>query len=569
MMSKGFLPLDGPSAIPDDRCGQLTQQLAATRLNGRFAEELTLALEQRRVSDGIAMLTAAESEIMKIGPDQPNSARLLLLLAQWVDLGYRDHRFLQSVLAKFPSQCRKTLSMEDYLHLRMAEAFRALASGENDGCIAALDFVCKSLQELGETANLALAHFWKGRAHRKKGEYETSLAHIMCARKMAQTQNDRIFSAVIQVQESWLLFQKGMTREALQTLSKAESVLKTTDHYVAMGNIESARGRIVRRLGEYTKALEHFSRAMELFARRDPNHLNLARTLVNAAYVRRLLALQIRKRIDRHAQSGRSRPAASRSEISTSESRRLQYEELSQRALHDLTRARQIYDLHGHRDGIGNVLLNLGYLHLDRGDIDKASLQAVEAYRSGRELEDKILMARARILEAAIENAHVEEQTGEDVDVALHANRARKYSEEALELAHATQNLRLLAGACIARGITAANDFFQDWEGARERASEATRLIGPGDNDHLVEDLSVLKSRIVAACGIHDALRNWSEGVVGNKTFQQVSEEFAEIVIPKVWMREGKRISKVAARLSISPKKVRRILRNAGEIGRD
>jgi hypothetical protein len=83
-----------------------------------------------------------------------------------------------------------------------------------------------------------------------------------------------------------------------------------------------------------------------------------------------------------------------------------------------------------------------------------------------------------------------------------------------------------------------------------------------------VEGLAVLKSRIVQASGINDTLRGWSEGMVGNKTFQQISEEFAEIVIPKVWMREGRRIARVAARLSISPKKVRRILRNAGSIGR-
>jgi hypothetical protein len=34
-------------------------------------------------------------------------------------------------------------------------------------------------------------------------------------------------------------------------------------------------------------------------------------------------------------------------------------------------------------------------------------------------------------------------------------------------------------------------------------------------------------------------------------------------VIPKVWMREDRKISKVAEKLSISPKKVRRILRKA------
>jgi DNA-binding NtrC family response regulator len=57
--------------------------------------------------------------------------------------------------------------------------------------------------------------------------------------------------------------------------------------------------------------------------------------------------------------------------------------------------------------------------------------------------------------------------------------------------------------------------------------------------------------------------------MVGNKTFQQVQEEFAEIVIPKVWAREGKNISRVVERLSISPKKIRRILRNTGLSGKD
>jgi hypothetical protein len=176
-------------------------------------------------------------------------------------------------------------------------------------------------------------------------------------------------------------------------------------------------------------------------------------------------------------------------------------------------------------------------------------------------------MARARILQSAIENAHVEEQTGDAADIGSHANRARQFGEEALMLAHGTQNRRLLAGACIARGTTAANDFFQDWETARAFAAEATGLIGPGDRDQAVEDLAALKSRIVRASGIDDVLRSWSEGFVGSKTFQQVVEEFAEIVIPRVWIRQDRKISRVAASLSISPKKVRRILRNAGYIG--
>lgn len=39
-------------------------------------------------------------------------------------------------------------------------------------------------------------------------------------------------------------------------------------------------------------------------------------------------------------------------------------------------------------------------------------------------------------------------------------------------------------------------------------------------------------------------------------------EEFTEIVIPKIWLREDSKISRVATRLSMSPKKMRRILAN-------
>jgi len=229
-----------------------------------------------------------------------------------------------------------------------------------------------------------------------------------------------------------------------------------------------------------------------------------------------------------------------------------------------LRQAREIYALYPHSAGLGAVIVNSGYLHLDGGDIDRAGREALEAYRIGHEKNDQILMARARVLQTATENAKVEEQLGDDVDMALHANHAKQFSEEALTLAKHTQNRRLLAAAYIARGMTAGNEFFQEWDLAKRCAREATDLIGVGENDHLLDDLAALKSHIMQASGINETLRGWSEGMVGEKTFQQVAEEFAEIVIPKVWLREGRKISRVAQCLSISPKKVRRILRNAG-----
>jgi tetratricopeptide (TPR) repeat protein len=536
-------------------------------IESKFVKDLSRALNLRHISEGAAMLNTAESALANLPPGDPHATELLLLVAQWVDVGYRNHRLLDSLLEKFPLESRRKLTLEDFLRLRMAEGFQALSAEELDRAIAAFQFVLSAEPEAPDEHLATLAHFWKGRAYRKKGEYETALHEIVAARELAQKNREfGSLTAVIQIHESWVMFQKGQRKEALRLLAHAETTLKDTDHYLALGNIESARGRIVRRSGEYLKALDHFDRAIAIYSSGDPNHRSLARTLVNSAYVKRLLALQLRKRID----AGARKPDSSRkadekgSGVNDPAAMRARYQQLFSEAQAQLRQARKIYASHGHSAGIGTVIVNAGSLHLDRGDIDRAAREALEAYRIGHEKGDHILMARARVLQAAAENAKVEEQLGEDVDTALHADHAKQFSEDALEFARHTQNRRLLAGAYIARGTTAANDFFQDWDLARRCANEATELMGAGENDHLADELAALKSRITQASGINDTLRGWSEGVVGDKTFQQVTEEFAEIVIPKVWLREDRKISRVAQSLSISPKKVRRILRNAG-----
>jgi len=534
----------------------------------QFVQELSQALSLRRVSDGIAMLDKAEGEWAKVAPGEPHATELLLLIAQWVDVGYRDYHLLDRLLVSFRAECRRRLPLEDYLRLRMVEGFRALSSEQVDTAIEIFDFVLRTEFGMADDRLLTVAHFWKGRAHRKKGEYELAFEEIVCAREQAQkSHEDAVFTAVIQIHESWLLFQRGMRKEALRLLSHAELTLKGTDHFLARGNIESARGRIVRRSGEYAKALEHFGQAITIYSAGNTHHRNLARALVNSAYVKRLLALQLRRRIDARAINSDRRSGEHRCSVvsgTTAAALRSRHQQLSDEAISQLQQAREIYTLQGHFGGLGAVTVNCGYLHLDAGDIDLASREALEAYRIGKEKSDYILMARARVLQAAAENAKIEEQLGEEVDTALHANQARRFSEEALTLAKHTQNRRLLAAAHIACGITAANDFFQEWDLARSCVSAAMTLVGVGESDHVLDDLAALKSRIMRASGINETLRGWSEGIMGEKTFQQITEEFAEIVIPKVWQREGKKVSRVAECLSVSPKKVRRILRRAG-----
>jgi tetratricopeptide (TPR) repeat protein len=540
---------------------------APMTLEPDFLESLRQAHANRRIAEGVALLDESRDALLGLAPDDPCAPELTLLIAQWLDVGYRDAELLNLLLQRFTPELRQRMPVQQYLSIRMAEAYQAFSTDDMDAAIKILRFILMSEQECADPGLIVLAHFWKARAHRKKGEYDLALDDIAAARRMAASlPGGQIFAAVIQIQESWILFQRSNRKAALRLLDEAEAVLSSTDYFVALGNIESARGRIVRRAGEYARSLEHFERAIAIYSSGDPTHANLGRTLVNAAYVKRLLAQQLRKQIEAHRPNGDGGSyAASKSERRSNQ--RSRYFELCRQAMDQLQHAREIYHSRGHTSGIGSVILNTGYLHVDRGDIDSAAREAEEAHKLGLEKNDHILMARARILQASVENARVDEQLDDEEDIAIHAETAKRYCEEALVLAHHTQNRRLLASASVASGMTAANDFFQHWELAKQRAREARELLDPDEADSLLHELAVLNARIVQASGVNDALRSWSEGMVGDKTFQQITEEFAELVIPKVWLREGRTVSRVAQRLCISPKKVRRILRNTGHLG--
>ena len=239
--------------------------------------------------------------------------------------------------------------------------------------------------------------------------------------------------------------------------------------------------------------------------------------------------------------------------------------QLRREALEHLEAARDIYQQRPNHHGVGTVYLNAAYIHLDGGDFQRAEEEAVSAYELGEEKQDYILMGRARILECMIENAKVEEEIGGGADPGSHARRALECSQEAIDLAKHTQHHLLLANAHLWQGLTQCNSFFDNPEAARESYDLARASCGANQPDNnMWQDLQTLGAKILRKGSVHPALKAWSQGAVGEKTFRQISEEFAEIVIARVWEREGRKVSRVAARLSISPKKVRRILARVG-----
>jgi hypothetical protein len=166
------------------------------------------------------------------------------------------------------------------------------------------------------------------------------------------------------------------------------------------------------------------------------------------------------------------------------------------------------------------------------------------------------------MLQSAVERAKLEKQIEEGLSLVSSSQLACEFAREAVESAKHTQNPRLKAKADITLGLALCLGSPEDLAAAQHCANEAASVLKPAHWDYVWRELQDLKRKVRGAGNINSTLREWSQGVVGNKSFQQVSEEFASIVIPEVWRREGCKVARVAARLSISPKKVRRILRD-------
>jgi tetratricopeptide (TPR) repeat protein len=516
----------------------------------------------RRMECGMLALAAHALALESLDPSAPKAGVLLGLVAQWVDAGFAGPGLVRDLLARFPSPCRAELPLLDYLHVRMAEGMVAMSSEDFALAVQHFGFIQSLEGEINDVELLAISNFWTARCLRHIGRYDDALGFATKGRRLALDFGYAPMAAIVQVLESWLAFQKGKLNEAVRLLQEAESALSTTDDFVTRGNIQSAYGRIARRQGRHEAALEYFHRAIAEYQRRDPQHLHLARSLVNIAVVERLIALRQQQDIDRA--SARRRADSHETTGEPSRAGRAEIERLRADARTQLAAALEIYSSRGQHRGIGTVYINSGLLHLDGADLESAVADAARAFSHGEERRDYILLARARLLQCTIENTRIEEQIGENP--AHHAQLAAGFARDAVEYAKQTQNPRLLARAYVWQGLTFAAEPVADLEPARRCCQQAMALLETGGMERQCgwDDLETLKARVLHARPIDPLLRAWSNGAVENRTFQQMTEEFARIVIPKVWEREDRKVARVAKKLSISPKKVRRILHSAG-----
>jgi len=66
------------------------------------------------------------------------------------------------------------------------------------------------------------------------------------------------------------------------------------------------------------------------------------------------------------------------------------------------------------------------------------------------------------------------------------------------------------------------------------KCGQAEALLKSDSHDYISDELQQLKSRLSGAGSVDALLQQWSQGAAGGKTFQQITEDFASIIIPKV-----------------------------------
>lgn len=514
-------------------------------------------IDSRRIEDGMHRLASCGKIFESFDPSAENAAAFLGTLAQWCDIGYGEPELVKRLIATYGRKSRLKLTVSDYIHVHLAEGMVAMAEEMLDTAIDHFDIVQKLANDISAWDVTAVVCHWMARCQRKKGQYESALKYITRAREVQQAHGHVQNEGPARVLECLIFFERGDRKHAVNKLREAETILSGTDDHITLGNIQTTYGRILQRELRYGQAIKHYEKAIQHFQKCEWKFGNIGRALVDMSFTRLLMARHLRQTIEafpeRTQKSGRKGPtrAALVKELSN----------LHQIIFTDLDRAGEIYKEHLSVRGIGRVHLIRGHLYLERGELNLAAEEGTNAYHSAESRQDRILMGSARNLQCMVENASVEEEVE---GWASHAVASQDYARDAVELASDTQDRRLLASAYTWYGLTLSNAFFNQRDRAREAMDRAAEYLESSVRDHLWEDFQRLRKRLMEDSALEPKLLQWASGEIGGKSFRQLGEDFADLVIPRIWIQEKKKVSRVAARLTISSRKVRRVLVRLG-----
>jgi len=551
-------PRPGVSCAVRPKAGRAGVRTDVTR---EALAELRSNVMARRIQESAEWLNQNDALVRQLDPEHACSAPLIAWVAQCLEGSSREAATIRELLGRVPRSMRGRLTLQAYVHLRLAEGILALAERRADEAAAHFDFVITADPELAGPEFVALAHYWKALSERELGRDEAAMTHATQAHAMAQDLGSEAAAAMMLALEGCILAGKGKLARALDLLREAEAALEGTSDFTWLGNIQFAYGHIALEEGRCESAMEHLLEAAGNYRRCDPVHRSLGETLIHLARSRRFIASRAAQVIDGHAARRRRLGQVDGGGCAEVSARR-EVDELRGQAEANLIEAMEVCAVIGDVRVSAFAQVERGILLADCGQFDCAWMDAEQAFDAGWRAKDYAVLGSARLLQSRIALTQYEEGIG-NAPLAQ-AQRSSDYAKEAVNYARQSVDRRLLASALTWQGLVHCSEVCSDAEAAETCCREAGELLAPGNRSRIWEEHRALVRKIARGGKIDARLREWSQGFAGGKTFQQMSEEFADLVIPSVWEKEGRNVSRVVAKLSISPKKVRRILSRAG-----
>ena len=574
----------------------------------QVSEAILECLVHRRMSEGYKLLDSIAGSFARLDARYLSTHRLTGRTALWVDAGYPNVGVLALLLGKYTPDVIRWLPAPARACIWTAFGIRS----NHDGDYAA---AAKTLQRVLDSDDLdnpdirIMVKFILSRCWQRDGAYDFALDLAVKAREMALENGRPKMAAVISINVAWLLFQSGEREEPHKLLAEAQDSLAQTDDYISLARIESCSARMCRRAAQYDSACEHLQRAISYCKNRPEQPTQLARSLADLAFEKRLHALFLERQVQRSAQRAKDNSAIERQflELFSSYSALItqlakhdaalphlanhdavkqfaraaiaavsrsraegelrsirmknvkRIEELRTQVREHLTSADALYAATGGRRGMRTIATHRGYLNVDQGELTEATADAARAYSLSAS-DDKIGMAQAKVLECRIEHEKADEEVDRTLAHSM-AQRALQAVSEAADLVRGTKHQRLQGKIALWLGLSHIR--IGNIEEARAYHVEAESLLHATRHDYLKPHLSQLKAAVSDVQGAISDLGKLIELVNTGVTRKFLRHEFDKLVI-KHLAQQGLSAERIATKLKMGVPDVMELLNELG-----
>jgi hypothetical protein len=451
-----------------------------------FAELLNALLESfynRNISQLKRLLVEHQSALEAMNPHIIEAPLIFFVLACCLEYRPALLACVKRINQEYSAQPWRDLRLPEWAWIEIGRARLAYYENRDQDVDAAIQWIYDNAPRFGPSNDLlAAADLTKAQSLKRRARYGEALQ--FARRAVIGYASLPRMAAVANITLGWLLLQTGNVAEAAQVWAESERLLADADDPANRANIIFYKARRLARANLERESEIAHETAAGYYLTCDPRPRNLRRVLLS------LSDLQYRMAGKRPHSATALRDAAAKNIA------------FAEKLLAD-----DPTDIRNH----GRLLLAKvnRALYGDARSCSAARREAKAAFDFAKNHQDQLIMARARLRQATVEQLSGASQDRPERILA----RAAHYAQEALEYATALENDRLTARCHKFLGTLYLNEPFSDVAAARSHYEAAVQCMARHEDlDYLVEDIRGLgkqleSSRLSPQRGLIIALR--------------------------------------------------------------